>query len=328
MDKISVIIPAFNSAPTIEKCVRSVLSQSYPFFEVILVDDGSTDNTLALCRKFAESDKRVTVFHQDNKGVSAARNLGLEKACGEWITFVDSDDSVNLDYLSRMHACVSATPDVALYVGSVNVFRMGKSAEFLRMSNGIVSSSDLDSLFGERELHKHGFPFAKLYKLSLLKKNHIKFDVKQNMAEDCVLMINYILSCSSDASYVYFDEVANYDYFVQPKSLSTTCGTFDQELYNYRNIRKLFSQLIDMVHPLSAKKKLHSSIGWYADRCVNAIYKNPHGGKKERIKCLKTLGSSDILFRHDDSFKQKVMKLVLISGLYGIYDFIRLGKVG
>jgi len=327
MCKISVIIPAYNSEATIEMCVRSVLAQDFPSLEVIIVDDGSTDETLSLCRQFEDGDSRVRLFHQDNKGVSAARNLGLDMAKGEWITFVDSDDRVGVKYASRMIDCVSAMPSVDLYVGSVNVFRNGERAEILSMDKGVVSCSELDLIFGERALHRHGFPFAKLYKQSLLKRNHIFFDEKQNMAEDCVLLINYILSCSSsDASFVYFDDAANYDYYVKPGSLSTMCSSFDQELYNYNSIKKTFSQLIDRVGSQSAKKELHSSIGWFADRCINATYQDFSGERDKRIKRLKDFDSKDILFRHDETFGQRLLKMLLILGFHNVYDTIRNGK--
>ena len=88
---ISIIIPIFNAEKYLERMLNSIISQSYKDFEVLMVDDGSTDNSAEICKKIAESDSRFKYFYQDNKGVSCARNTGLSKASGEYIGFVDAD---------------------------------------------------------------------------------------------------------------------------------------------------------------------------------------------------------------------------------------------
>ena len=93
-EMISVIIPVYNSEKYLHKCIDSVLSQSYTNFEVILVNDGSTDKSGAICDEYAEKDEKVRVFHKENGGVSSARNLGIEKAIGKYVCFIDSDDWV------------------------------------------------------------------------------------------------------------------------------------------------------------------------------------------------------------------------------------------
>jgi len=100
--RVSIIIPCYNSERYLRECVDSVLAQTMTDYEVILVDDGSEDATLAIANKMAAVDARVRVFHQENSGVCAARNLGLEHASGEWITFVDSDDLLPADALETM----------------------------------------------------------------------------------------------------------------------------------------------------------------------------------------------------------------------------------
>ena len=95
---ISVIVPVYNAENTLRQCVDSILNQEYKYLELILVDDGSKDDSPAICDEYAVKDKRVKVFHKENGGVSSARNLGLDHAHGEWITFVDSDDFLDSDY--------------------------------------------------------------------------------------------------------------------------------------------------------------------------------------------------------------------------------------
>lgn len=100
---ISVIIPVYNVAKVLERCVESVRRQIYPNLEIILVDDGSTDMSGAFCDVFAKKDHRIKVIHQPNQGLSAARNAGLKIATGKWITFVDSDDSIQPEMIDTLH---------------------------------------------------------------------------------------------------------------------------------------------------------------------------------------------------------------------------------
>ena len=99
---ISVIVPVYNARKTLSRCVESLLAQTYPDFEILLVDDGSTDASLEICRNFADSDPRVKVFSKPNGGVSSARNLGLDSARGKYIAFCDSDDCTGKDWLMSM----------------------------------------------------------------------------------------------------------------------------------------------------------------------------------------------------------------------------------
>ena len=96
---ISIIIPVYNAGHTLKDTVYSILGQSYPNFEVLLVDDGSQDDTGTICDNLVAIDTRIKVFHKENGGVSSARNIGIKNALGEWISFIDSDDWVDKEFL-------------------------------------------------------------------------------------------------------------------------------------------------------------------------------------------------------------------------------------
>lgn len=102
MNKISVIIPMYNSETYIEQCIKSVMNQTYQDFEVLIIDDGSTDCSLKICKEFSLTDDRLKVYHQKNRGVSAARNYGLDIAAGEYVFFLDSDDAIHPFLLEEM----------------------------------------------------------------------------------------------------------------------------------------------------------------------------------------------------------------------------------
>ena len=92
--KLSVIVPVFNTEKYLNRCIDSILSQTFNDFELILIDDGSTDSSPIICDEYAKKDKRVRVFHKENGGVSRARNLGIDNSFGEDVSFIDSDDFI------------------------------------------------------------------------------------------------------------------------------------------------------------------------------------------------------------------------------------------
>ena len=100
--KISIVIPVYNVGQYLCQCLDSIITQTIQDYEVILVDDGSTDESPSICDKYAEKNKRFTVIHQKNEGSAKARNTGLDKATGEYIAFIDSDDWINEDHLQNL----------------------------------------------------------------------------------------------------------------------------------------------------------------------------------------------------------------------------------
>lgn len=112
--KLSIIVPVYNAEPFLDKCITSLLEQTYSNLEILLVNDGSQDNSLHICNEFAQKDDRIRVFTQENSGQSKARNVGLDKATGDYIAFVDSDDWVEVDYFGKLLAAsIKYDADVA-----------------------------------------------------------------------------------------------------------------------------------------------------------------------------------------------------------------------
>ena len=109
---ISIVIPVYNAESYLDECVSSVISQTYQDWECILVDDGSTDGSADICDKWCAKDCRISVIHQENRGVLTARNQGIEKAKGDYITFIDSDDWVNSEYLADMYNGMALGGDI------------------------------------------------------------------------------------------------------------------------------------------------------------------------------------------------------------------------
>ena len=157
MPEISVIVPVYKAEQYLERCVKSILEQTYQNFELILVDDGSPDNSPSLCDKWAEKDSRVQVLHKENGGASSARNAGLKKASGNWIAFADSDDWLDRTALKTLYDLANQY-NVPMAIGGMRVVQEYTDAQTVAKQETVVlSRADLMSRFfrlnGEPDTH-------------------------------------------------------------------------------------------------------------------------------------------------------------------------------
>ena len=161
---ISIIIPVYNAESTLSDTVRAVLQQSWSDLELILVNDGSRDGSGALCDRFAAEDARIRVFHQENRGVSAARNLGLSQVSGEYVTFLDADDVIPQDYLQVLRdACTGA--DIA--VCDVVSIQDGRELTRFTLPDSVLTRTEaLEFLLTRRKINSG--PCAKLFRREVL----------------------------------------------------------------------------------------------------------------------------------------------------------------
>lgn len=123
---ISVIVPVYNVQDYLDECIESIIKQTYCDFELLLIDDGSRDNCPNICDKWAQNDLRIRVIHKENGGLSDARNVGLDCAKGEYISFIDSDDFVELNYLEKLYKALQDNPDCAISSCSLWMYKDGK----------------------------------------------------------------------------------------------------------------------------------------------------------------------------------------------------------
>ena len=171
---VSVIVPVFNREKEIDRCVKSILNQTYENIELILVDDGSAYSSLAICESYSEKDQRVRVFHQENNGVSSARNLGMQNAKGEYLTFVDSDDYVASDYVEELYLALVSNSCVLSMCNYSEVNDKGEEKKIIVWDDAVMSSKELmkDILYGRDE---SAFCCCKMWKKDFLTKNFQKY---------------------------------------------------------------------------------------------------------------------------------------------------------
>ena len=196
MDLISIIVPVYNIEKYLDRCIQSILSQTYTNFELLLIDDGSTDSSGAICDSYAEQDSRVRVFHKPNGGVSSARNMGLDNANGEWITFCDSDDWV-YDCWLQNYVDNSDNVDIVCqgveldYSRMVNCFKQNEKVGF-DYEGKIADGLEL--------LHEYGLVGSmciKLFKMDIVRINSLRLNPMFNYMEDEEFVIRYLSFCKN-----------------------------------------------------------------------------------------------------------------------------------
>ena len=133
--KISIIVPVYNVEQYLERCVESILKQTITNFELILINDGSSDNSGPVCDELSRKDTRIRVHHIQNGGVSNARNLGIQSSRGEWISFIDSDDFVTEDYLETLLQPVETDETIGFSIGKLHHIQNGVVTELPETSS-------------------------------------------------------------------------------------------------------------------------------------------------------------------------------------------------
>ena len=222
---ISVIVPVYNVEAYLDKCISSIVNQTYSNLEIILIDDGSPDNCPAMCDAWAEKDHRIKVIHKENGGVSAARNTGIEGASGEWILFVDSDDVISANMVQALlNECTGSN---RLVVSSVK-----------RFSSHIIPPSE--TFIGVRSCGKNLaavrgglYSWGALYNRALVNKLNLFFDTSLRNIEDVVWNSIYLR---------YISEVVCVDvpyfYRMNPTSITSRCSDYKWQIASWIAARR------------------------------------------------------------------------------------------
>ena len=192
MPKISVIVPTYNTEQYLPRCIDSILAQTFTDFELILVNDGSSDNSGKICDKYAQKDSRIIVIHKKNGGVSSARNKGLDIAKGEYITFVDSDDWIDADYINQF---IQEKVDFQIcgyhqLITNTSSFKPDKTR--ILYSNEIPTSFDNEFY----KLYCRGI-LSKCFKKEIIDKHQISFNNKLRIGEDTLFILQFLCHCKS-----------------------------------------------------------------------------------------------------------------------------------
>lgn len=195
MDKISIVIPAFNAEDTIERAVRSAVEQTWENTEIIVVDDGSYDRTPEVLRELEKELPRLTVIRQANSGVSSARNTGIAAASGRWLLTLDDDDYVDGNMLSGLHACAENGCDLAIcgmklvYPDHTEAFSCGEALTDTRKN---FLDQKMLRLYDNHLLTTHA---NKLYDMDIIRRERLRYDPELQINEDIDFVLRYLRCC-------------------------------------------------------------------------------------------------------------------------------------
>lgn len=271
--KLSIIIPVFNDELYIERCLNSIIVQKFKDFECILIDDGSKDQSLNIIKKLAENDSRIKYFHIENSGVSYARNLGLEKSCGEYITFIDGDDYIEGDYFNQVFS-----DDYLLYdIFCCGIQRVNFVGKKLHIE---FKESNIEKMFINYPAYMYSV-CNKVFKRSLLVGE--SFNVGITVCEDMI----FSFKAFSKANKIKYLDNDYYCYFKNDNSASykiTTDKTLSEYKSVYREIEMYCDKndIVELYDDFIKYRKLYYYIFYLTD--IN--HYNPNKYREENTEKL------------------------------------------
>lgn len=209
-EKVSIIVPVYQAEPYLRDCLDSVLAQSHSCLEVLLIDDGSSDGSPAICDAYAEKDPRCVAVHKENGGASSARNAGLERATGDYIVFVDSDDRLPADSVEKLYRAITGS-DAQYAAGAIY---SGSGKPYPRLDREIHFQKDAPDLLNYLTVPGSYSPYAKIFDASVIRSHGLRYDESLKCAEDALFLRQYFRYCSrirliSDTVYYYNRENAS-----------------------------------------------------------------------------------------------------------------------
>ncbi|WP_059011023.1 glycosyltransferase family 2 protein [Pantoea sp. SGAir0184] len=321
----SIIIPVYNAQNTIRRTLQSVLNQTFSSYEIIVVNDGSRDNSARILQEFAHYPQ-VTVLNQINAGVSAARNSGLQQACGEYVLFLDADDWVDDNFLMSFKLNLNAWPaeSVDLMVGNLNDNRIGKISQA-----GFFSQQDIPYVLGELEMSDNiGYLHNKCYRRQIIDDLHLRFMEGVSMSEDLLFNLKFF-SCVSN---FLITPGAAYHYEDVAGSLSKRKVQYSELKVRKQSLTDLYDSIVEkyasgnLDHFLKAISKRVLALDM---QIVTAMYHasfSPADIAQEinQIKRGKYSKGIFTLLNKNEKLKYMIMNLNTITAYYFLYALYRM----
>lgn len=260
---ISVIVPIYKVEKYLSRCIESLLRQSFTDFELLLINDGSPDNSGAISDHWAKLDARIRVFHQENAGLSAARNKGLANAKGRYAVFVDSDDYVDIGYLAHL---VHLLPDDKAGLGFMiqgykRCSEDGNVLKSLNFNSHVYSSVEIPSLLAGTEFYNMFSACAKLFDCHFLKRYDLRFDTTLRFSEDVL----FILECMLYCDYISVGDKADYNYISYEGTMSKLVTPFVSEYKTFSTCKKVIQKIV-------VSKKLDSAERQGIFKCIHLLF--------------------------------------------------------
>lgn len=281
MKKVSVIIPVYNVEKYFDKCMESVFNQTYTDLEIILVDDGSKDNSGKMCDEFALRDKRVKVIHKENGGVSSARNVALGVMTGEYVTFIDSDDFIERNHIEQLMARSEDDGVDLCITGHSSIYETNNETIVQNVNGKAVKLNR--NLTIELMFSAHyfcGFLWNKLYSAKIIRENGIRFCDEISIAEDLLFNCQYALNIRDS----FYNPSPTYNYIQRTNSATNKQSVSAKKLSAFKAynliidlLKEQYPNVCDNIKATMYNMSLHYLTGYY----------NTNDDDKETLKLLK-----------------------------------------
>lgn len=238
--KVSVIVPVYNAEKYLKECVDSIVNQTYNNFEVILINDGSIDNSKNICEEYEKKYENIKVLNIENHGVSYSRNLGIEQSNGEYIIFIDSDDYIKENMIEELIKIQEEHEDEFLIYNYSKVYNEIEKNKCNVPDKSISKKELLDKFFVYYNNLIINPPWNKMYKSKIIKDNNIRFNINFKIGEDLLFNLEYFKYCDKikilDDSYYY--------YRINPSSVTNKYreNYYENQNYLLNKIRNLLEE--------------------------------------------------------------------------------------
>ena len=324
---ISVIVPVYNAEKYLDRCIQSIINQKYKKLEIILVDDGSKDNSLEISKSYAKKDNRIHVIHKENAGVSAARNTGIEAANGDYIAFVDSDDYIDENmYFNMMQKASEYNCDLVM-CDCYKVRGNNKSTFTHNIRSGFYNKEQLykEYFYKLLMLDSINYPatisnWVLLIKIDIIKENNLRYPKGIKYSEDLLFgsQVMYYVN-----RFYYLKEKCYYYYMDNPTSATSTYyeKKWNDFLRLYNKIDCFFSEKKDF----DFTNQINYCLLFFIYNSIGDIYGSNNTLFEKKTKILKILNDKQVyeMFKSIDIYKLNIsMKQKIITKCYKYKMFI------
>lgn len=304
--KISVIVPVYNVDRYLEMCIESIINQTYDNLEIILINDGSTDDSKLICEKYLKLDKRIKLINQKNKGVSSARNNGIRNSSGEYIVFVDSDDYCELNMIETIVKNIDLNKDTFIIYGYNKIYKNKKTSVLLNENKNLNKNNISENILIKEEIG--GYLWNKLFIASIIKNNNIKFNNKISYCEDLLFVNEYIRYIKR----VKYLKKSLYNYRMRKNSVT-------YEFFNNKNISILDSCQL-LIESNSYNYNIHNNLEF---RYLSNYYKLVKYIPKDYNINLDILKREKEILKHQNLTIINLFRYYLIKYFNNIYIILR-----
>lgn len=325
--KVSIVVPVYNCEKYINRCVSSLVNQTWSNIEIILIDDGSNDNSGKICDELKSHDNRIIVIHKENEGLGKTRNKGMQIATGKYIVFVDADDYVDISGIEKM---VNIAEEYQVEIVTSEFIYNGKP-EKLTIKSGLYQGTEISSLvaymlgiIADDKKNLNVSSCTKLYLLSFLRKINAEFPSERKLIwEDMAFNVNVILKSTK----IYVTDIHYYYYFYNESSL-----THKYDCDKFLKLMDMYEYVIEIINKNNlqndAKRRFNNTIMGNIRTCIKLeVFYRKNIGRKKVINKIKLL-CNDIrvqkilteIVRNDETVQQRIYS-VLLKGknIYGLY---------